>query len=192
MIKFFSQIEAYDGKTNQVKVKDEKGITYVVPLAFDGSMVRIDKYTPVIVMMSDHATGDIDFDSEQRIRIDAVAIPIYNKERLDPDEVTNTRKQIGKIANRKIESYVETGKNIRMHSGHGGRQTLTVTGNQTIVEDPKFMNPDFSYGDFAAPENFLLRFRPDFPYILPELLPNADIFKKAAKLGKALVKLMRS
>jgi len=191
MIKFFSQIEAYDGKTNQVKVKDDKGITYVVPLAFDGSMVRIDRYTPVIVIMSDHATGDIDFDSEQRIRIDAVAIPIYNKERLDPDEVTNTRKQIGKITNRKIESYVETGDSIYIHSGHGGKQTLTVTGNQTIVEDAKFMNPDFSYGDFAAPENFLLRFRPDFPYALPELLPNADIFKKAAKLGKALVRLMK-
>jgi len=192
MIKFFSHIEEFDGKTNQIKVKDEKGITYVVPLAFDGNMIRIDKNTPVIVIMSDQAMSDIDFDTEQRIRIDAVAIPIYNKERLNPDEITNTRKQIGKIANGKIESYVETGKSIHIHSGHVGNQTLTVTGNQTIVEDAKFMNPDFSYGDFAAPENFLLRFRPDFPYILPELLPNADIFKKAAKLGKALVKLMRS
>ena len=191
MIKFFSSIEAYDGKTNQVKVKDEKGITYVVPLAFDGSMMRIDKYTPVIVIMSDQAMSDIDFDSEQRIRIDAVAIPIYNKQRLNPDEITNTRKQIGKISDGKIESYVETGDSIYIHSGHAGKQTLTVTGNQTIVEDAKFMNPDFSYGDFAVPENFLLRFRPDFPYILPELLPNADIFKKAAKLGKALVKLLQ-
>jgi len=192
LIKFFSHIEEYDGKTNQIKVKDDGGIVYVVPLAFDGSMIRIDKYTPVIVIMSDQAMGDIDFDSEQRIRIDAVAIPIYNKERLNPDEVTNTRKQIGKIANKKIESYIETGNSVCIHSGHAGKQTLTVTGNQTIVEDAKFMNPDFSYGDFASPENFLLRFRPDFPYILPELLPNADIFKKAAKLGKALIKLMRN
>ena len=191
MIKFFSHIEEFDGKTNQVKVKDEKGITYVVPLAFDGSMARIDKHTPVVVIMSDQAMSDVDFDSEQRIRIDAVAIPIYNKQRLNSDEVTNTRKQIGKISDGKIESYVETGDSIYIHSGHAGKQTLTVTGNETIVEDAKFMNPDFSYGDFAAPENFLLRFRPDFPYVLPELLPNADIFKKAAKLGRALIKLLK-
>jgi len=154
LIKFFSRIEEYDGKTNQVKVKDDEGLIYVVPLAFAGNMVRIDEHTPVIVIMSDQAMSDVDFDSEQRIRIDAVAIPIYNKERLDPDEVTNKQKQIGKVVDGKIESYIETGDSIYIHSGRAGKQTLTVTGNQTIVEDAKFMNPDFSYGDFAPPKIF--------------------------------------
>jgi hypothetical protein len=189
MIKYFPNILEYDDKTNQVKVKDEHGLIYVVPVAYFGVVKRISSNTPVIVVMSDTAKPDVDFDKAGKIRIDAVAIPIYNSERFSEGEVSNVPKVVGSVSGGKIDSYVEVGDDIRIHSEDSNRQTLTVSDDVTTLQDVKMINPDISYGDFAAPQPFLLRFRPDFPYLMPELLPSGTIFEKAARFCRAFLKI---
>ena len=182
-LKYFPRIESFDSGTNQVRLKDSNGLVWVAPLPWTGIMREIPLDTPCILLQWEHATRTADsFPDDQRVKLNAIAIPIYNATRFSDDTLTEYPALVGNVASDgKITSRVTaTPDAVELKKG---TESLVID-DMTHLNNVEISNADVSYGKFAAPQNFILRFRPDFPYALPELLPSSDLLKFARKLVK--------
>lgn len=180
-LKYFTRIESFDAKTNQVRLKDESGLTWVAPLPYVGVIREIPLDTPVILLLFHYGTRTSDdFPSGEKIKLNSLAIPIYNEIRFKPDVITKEPTLVGHVDdNGNIVSSVKVGEQGTTITNNTERLHV---GNKTEIANPEFQNPDFSYGKFSKPQNYVLRFRPDFPYLLPEMMVSSDLIKEARKL----------
>lgn len=181
--KYFPRIEAFDLATNQVCLKDEDGLVWVAPLPYVGIIRDIPLDTPCLLLQWEGATRSADdFPDDGRVKLNCIAIPIYNAVRFADDTVDQYPTLVGNVApDGKVTSkVVATPAAVELKRG---TESLIVD-DMTHLGNIEMSNPDVSYGGFAAPANFILRFRPDFPYAIPELMPSAELLKFARKLVK--------
>lgn len=186
-IRYFNSIEEFDAKTNQVKLKDKDGVTWVAPLPYFGVVKNIPLTTPCLLITWDKFTRSRDnFDG--RVNINAIAFPIYNEQRLNPESVEGPT-LVGAVDTRgRIRSGVvaNSGGVLVQH----GPEKLQIS-DRTYIDNPEVNNADISYGGFSKPQPFLLRFRPDFPYGLPEMLPYGRLIQYSRNLSKIFQQLTR-
>jgi len=189
--KYFPRIEEFDAATNQVRLKDADGIVWVAPLPWFGVIRELSLNTPcVLIQWDDVAHSSDGFPDDQRVKLSCIAFPIYNATRFFDETLTEYPALVGNVSSEgKITSKV-TATPSAVELKKGG-ETLVID-DMTHLGNVEMSNPDVSYGGVAAPQNFILRWRPDFPYAMPELTPSADLLKFARKLVKFIGMLKAS
>jgi len=183
-MKVFSHIEEYDSKTNQVMLKDEDGRVWVAPIPYFGVLRAPQKDTPCLLLMMEGARSESAFPTEESVKLNCIAIPIYDETRFTEEPKTSPT-LVGNVSSGgKINSYARATESEVVLSWKG--ETLRVD-DMTRIENAEFNNPEFSYGGLSKTgPDFLLRHLPSFPYLIPELVFSGDILKQVRKLVQFL------
>ena len=183
---YFPRIEEFDSKTNQIKVKDSDGVMWVAPLPYFGVVRDLPLDTPCLVITWDSFTRSRDnFDG--RVNLNAIAFPIYNETRFNPSSVTEGPALVGSVDN-KGNILTKVSSNTGGVEIKHGPESFNVS-DRTYIDTPEINNADMSYGGFSKPQPYFLRFRPDFPYGLPEMLPYGRMAQHCKRISKIFQEL---
>jgi len=186
-LKFFPRLTEFDSKTNQVKLTDEEGLIWIAPLPYTGVLRDIPLDTPCILIQWGDGTRSMPgFPEDGRVRLHCVAIPIYNSTRIK-DKLTKYPVLVGEVSDdgRIVTKVTATSAGVEMRSGS---ESLIID-DMTHLGNVELGNADVSYGGIGKPQFFPLRYRPDFPYLLPEILPDLSLLKFARRLVSITAKL---